>query len=656
MDSHTGSDDMHGSKGGKEASKKPKKERDDAADGGKKRKGGGLLSNLFGRKKKAGKKGAEGDEDSGRGSVDSREDATSPTPGDAPGRTSPRLQSGTHSGDHRRHSKTDMFSTDAALRQQQIEAQEVLYRQFGIQQRQPGDQANQLALPKQQPQTSSHNSPQSNLLSPSLTASSSSPGVAHRNVRPGSLIGSPSIPGFEAPELKVLRVFAGDLIASESTFKTVLLGETTTTADLIKQAMQRFHLPSEPGDQKDYYLTVKDAIGDESTLRLDQKPLLVFESMNDDLGRDAIPPSVKRSSVGSVSSISSNLSLHPAVSRLGNGDFSDDTAVKLYINRYPAKAIPDRMLSTIQEDNQLDESDSATIMSPSPRDSQLSGITGPSDVHSAAAHPGRFAARVQIHPADLPDNLVFDPNSNAIIPRQVLHERGLQSPTMSDTFREKVIFFPRNVNVFETIEHALDAFGISDGVVDGGDDVEDKLSKRRSISRVRYTLSIKRQGKGTPAAWYDVCWPLLTCICRACHPAELEARGRVYGASDVPERRSVFERGKETLSRRSLRPWLVCRSASFRPSLCASQGAPPGLATTFRTGRRSCRRASYAPSIEAARSRPSTKRWQRSLQLHDSIRGAGQRFRTSTRRGSEQVGEADDRCSTCSFPVCNTHG
>ena len=53
----------------------------------------------------------------------------------------------------------------------------------------------------------------------------------------------------------------------------------------------------------------------------------------------------------------------------------------------------------------------------------------------------------------------------------------------------------------EISEHVLNSnvagFGIVEGVVDGGDEVEDKLTKRRSSTRVRYILTVKvnEQGK-----------------------------------------------------------------------------------------------------------------------------------------------------------------
>ena len=49
--------------------------------------------------------------------------------------------------------------------------------------------------------------------------------------------------------------------------------------------------------------------------------------------------------------------------------------------------------------------------------------------------------------------------------------------------------FPKNVTVAEVIELGLERFGILEGVVDGGDEVEDNLAKR-STSRLRYGLCV----------------------------------------------------------------------------------------------------------------------------------------------------------------------
>jgi hypothetical protein len=87
-------------------------------------------------------------------------------------------------------------------------------------------------------------------------------------------------------------------------FKTVLLNSSTSSEEPVKQAAQRFRIPAGE-DRTDYYLTVKRLEGSPAVLRPEEKPLVVFETLTEaalDL------PKVKRSSIGSISSIAGNLS------------------------------------------------------------------------------------------------------------------------------------------------------------------------------------------------------------------------------------------------------------------------------------------------------------------------------------------------------------
>ena len=81
--------------------------------------------------------------------------------------------------------------------------------------------------------------------------------------RPGSLVLSPTAidgQGVGVPDLSVIRVFAGPGVQTEATFKTVLLNSSTTSSDLVRQAIQRFRLPA--GENvNDYYLTIKHFVG-----------------------------------------------------------------------------------------------------------------------------------------------------------------------------------------------------------------------------------------------------------------------------------------------------------------------------------------------------------------------------------------------------------
>lgn len=298
-----------------------------------------------------------------------------------------------------------------------------------------------------------------------------------RGARPGSLIiSSADGLGAAVPELSVLRVFAGDHLQSEATFKTVLINASTTTAGLMRQAMQRFRLP-EGEDPGDYYLTIKQVDGDEALLLPDEYPLQAFGQRTERATR--IPP--KRASMGSINSLASNLSM--SITKLGMNDFTDDSTVKLYLHRTvkpgdraaPMGSTEDAHVITVTGGDKL-----PTVM-----------IAGAS---VSSVPSTRFAVQIYIYPEELPDGMVFDPHTEAIVPRSTLQHRSGSSaaisPGVSQTKRRKVFVFPKNTTVAEVIEASLERFGILEGVVEGGDDVEDKPTKRRSSSRVRYGLNV----------------------------------------------------------------------------------------------------------------------------------------------------------------------
>ena len=329
---------------------------------------------------------------------------------------------------------------------------------------------------------------------PASGSSSLRPNDGGVKARPGSLIlTSPGLDGPGVPDLNVMRVFAGANLQTEATFKTVLLNSSTTAADLVRQAMQRFRIPAGEA-QGDYFLTVKQQIeGSTTSLQPYEKPLVVFEELVD----AAEMPKVKRSSVGSISSVTSNLSMHPAIKTLPMSDFTDDSTIKFYLNRRvldgenserstPAPSESHQEFGVgMQRDLAVSTSTTATVAA--------ERFTSPST---------RFAVQVVIYPEDLPDGVVFDPHTEAIVPKGALKEReraGVNpqpSPGIPMNFRRKVFSFPKNTTVAEVIELGLERFGISEGVVDGGDEVEDKLAKRRSQSRVRYGLSVQIEGQG----------------------------------------------------------------------------------------------------------------------------------------------------------------
>lgn len=315
--------------------------------------------------------------------------------------------------------------------------------------------------------------------------------------RPGSLVLSPSaMDGPGVPELSVIRVFAGKNVQTEATFKTVLLNSSTTSEELVRQAMQRFRLPGDE-HESDYYLTVKQMEGSSATLRPGEKPLGVFESL---VEAAMELPKVKRSSVGSISSLASNLSMHPAIKKLSMNDFSDDSAVKFYLNRRyeddpDTSGELDEGNDTIVADVSQDDAEEGTTKSPFLSVTPPTGQVVTADRFSSPSV--KFALQLVIYPEDLPDDMVFDPVTEAIVFKDTLRERNSipSTPTVSPAYRKKVFMFPKNVTVAEVIELGLERFGILEGVVDGGDEVEDKMGKRRSASRVRYVLHVETSGQ-----------------------------------------------------------------------------------------------------------------------------------------------------------------
>jgi len=292
------------------------------------------------------------------------------------------------------------------------------------------------------------------------------------------------------PDLSVIRVFAGENVQTEATFKTVLLNTSTTSADLVRQAIQRFRLPAGE-DEKDYYLTIKQVEGSSAVLLASENPLGVFETL---VEAAMELPKVKRSSVGSISSVASNLSMHPAIRKLSMNDFTDDSAVKFYLNRKSDDSVDG---SLVGDDGEEILTADMSVDSEASRSQNLSSLgISPNNVNADrfSSPSFRFALQLVIYPDDLPDDMVFDPLTEAIVFKHTLRDRSQasigSSPGISQSMRRKVFMFPKNVTVAEVIEVGLERFGILEGVVDGGDEVEDKLTKRRSSVRVRYGLTV----------------------------------------------------------------------------------------------------------------------------------------------------------------------
>lgn len=474
--------------GGAKLRKEPQSSDDDSSrDKDKKGKSGGLFGRLFDRRKDKHKERgtnesidinrpieARDSEESGRSSSNHTDNSGGASGGPhTPPRKGPALTN-----------TSPPVSLHASSLRQRDREQQALYQQQYLT-RSPA------SPPEAQPllQISPMNSGQGSI------ASTLSPTSDGRRPRPGSLLIGGNINGDGSslvPELSVMRIFAGKKLQTEATFKTVLLNSSTSSEELVKQAIQRFRLPAGE-DATDYYLTVKRLEGSSAELRPEEKPLVVFET----LAEAALDlPKVKRSSVGSISSIASNLSQHPAIKKLPMNDFTDDTAVKIYLNRRSDSASDE---GGTMEGDAANESvpgvgeTGGVRLRPRPNNLSTVGVSVPSERFSSPSY--RFALQLLIYPDDLPDDMVFDPLTEAIVFKNTLRDRT-QAVASSAPFRRKIFMFPKNITVAEVIEVGLERFGIPDGVVDGGDEVEDKNTKRRSSSRVRYALNVLVDGKG----------------------------------------------------------------------------------------------------------------------------------------------------------------
>ena len=319
--------------------------------------------------------------------------------------------------------------------------------------------------------------------------SNSALGPPQPRPRPGSLIITNSSSNDVQANLNVIRVFAGKNLQTEATFKTVLLNASTTSSELVRQALQRFRLPAAEDDNH-YYLTVKQVEGGAfAVLESHEKPLVVFETL---VNETIEMPKLNRNSVGSISSIASNLSMHPAITKLSMNDFTDDSSVKVYLNRRTDDTDDD---SNGHDDDTVKANVSfgseSDVVSPQ-KGQYLAVSSGPDRFTSPSI---RFPLQVVIYAEDLPEDMQFHPTTEAIV-----YKSSLPDPTspvvVSPALRRKIFMLPKNVTAAEVTEIGLERFGIQDGVVDGGDEVEDKTTKRRSGVRIRYGLTVSVDGHG----------------------------------------------------------------------------------------------------------------------------------------------------------------
>ena len=267
-----------------------------------------------------------------------------------------------------------------------------------------------------------------------------------RRSRPGSLLG---LPGSEKA-LNVTRVFAGENIQSESTFKTVLLSDSMTSTELVHQALQRFKLQD---NVQDYAIVLHHLDGEEQILAPHEHPLRMLESLSNISSLEPTEMPSKHDSVSSLASLLDNsmVPAAPAPNRLMY-DYSDDRFGKLYlVRRVPLFRVnkpPVMPSDATSQDKQL-----------------------------------RFTIQLALFDTDLPDGTYFHPTLGGI-------SKGVAPLDESmPTVQKRFMRLAKNATVAEVIEAGLEAFELPDAVVDGGDEVEER--SRRERPRSRYTLSVK---------------------------------------------------------------------------------------------------------------------------------------------------------------------
>lgn len=260
-------------------------------------------------------------------------------------------------------------------------------------------------------------------------------------VRPASLLG---MPGSEKM-FHVVRVFAGDGINSDATFKTVLLTHTTTAQELVKQSMQRFSLQD---NDEDFQIVLHHIDGDEKALGPQECPLVLLDELTT-LAADDPPTGLpyKHDSVSSLLSL-----IDTSQSRL-MFDYSDDRLGKLFLMR---------------RGPMFDRSESEEA----------------ADAPPVAESQWRFTIQMALYHTDLPPGTYFDPDSGEPM-------RGSLPYSMNEKSRvqKRLLRFTKNATVAEVIEAGLSAFHIMDAVVDGGDDVDARMWHARP--RAKYTLTAR---------------------------------------------------------------------------------------------------------------------------------------------------------------------
>ncbi|OZJ03648.1 hypothetical protein BZG36_03936, partial [Bifiguratus adelaidae] len=274
-------------------------------------------------------------------------------------------------------------------------------------------------------------------------------------------------------QLTVLRVFAGNLNLG-ATFKTVLVNPQMNAAELVQQAVSRFHIAeiesstkSEPkGGIVEYYLTVKATDGEEYTLAPQDHPLSIFQTLT--ISRNTPLPSfthVSKSPQGSSKFEVTRVGVHLKNS-VSDIRFGEDSIIKFFLRRKVKRVdnVTDNIfikISLFPEDMEVAQEDVKA---------------------DNAQRSGRSKSKRKTKPAAEQERI------------------------------DKIVAVRSNATIADITTVALDKFHIVNGVVDG-DEQGEKLAANAAraseastgpqMAVTRYRLHVLQQGKETPTELQD---------------------------------------------------------------------------------------------------------------------------------------------------------
>ncbi|CAG8495237.1 4883_t:CDS:2 [Ambispora gerdemannii] len=254
-----------------------------------------------------------------------------------------------------------------------------------------------------------------------------------------------------SPLTSVFRIYAGQNIQTNIESKTILLKNSTTTNDLIRQSLTRFKLDSQE-NWDDYYISVKPIHGEIINLMPNDHPLEIYNSFN--TSPNTPLPTLRRTSTSSISSNASTVSNHQAIIALDINEYVQQSSIQFFFNKK---------------------------LTQTKRNNRSSGEK-------------RLRVHILIYADDLPPQLrkgISVPRTSMSVPKHLADKAARRrSHGEEGKPKEKILLVNGRATVGEVIEKALDKFGITDALVDDDKDIEDD-----DDGKLRYKLTLISEGE-----------------------------------------------------------------------------------------------------------------------------------------------------------------